>query len=168
MKKKQIKRHVSIVFYLFLTIGVCAQEKFTGIDEIIDTMYSVISGPAGERDWDLFRSLFHDQAIMGSVNPTPNGKTVFNHFEPEGYIKMNSPFFTKNGFFEDELKRDLKKFGNIAQVFTSYQFRIEEDGPIAQRGVNCVQLVKENGRWYITQLIWQPETADNKLNLDQG
>jgi hypothetical protein len=131
---------------------------FSKIDNVINTLYSVISGPAGERDWDLFRSLFHEKAIMGNTGFNREGKRAFGHFTPDGYVERNAPFFKTRGFFEEELERITNEYGGIAQVFTSYQFRFEKKGDIIQRGINSVQLIFENERWYITQLFWEAES----------
>lgn len=38
------------------------------IDGIIKALYDVISGPAGPRDWNRFRSLYHPEAYMAAFN----------------------------------------------------------------------------------------------------
>ena len=135
-------------------------EDQKAINSLITSLYDVISGPAGERDWDRFRSLFHEQAIMGTVGKAKDGISYLNNFDPEGYIEKNGPFFEKNGFFEEEIGRTTNIFGGLAQVFTAYHFRLAEDGPIVRRGINSIQLVKHDDRWVITQLIWQEETEE--------
>ena len=39
-----------------------APNDVKSIDAIVAAVYDVISGPAGERDWDRLRSLFHSEA----------------------------------------------------------------------------------------------------------
>src|SRR5690349_17676023 len=52
------------------------------IDAIMAALYGVISGPAGERDWNRFRSLFLPEARMGAVRKTPEGKFAAASFTP--------------------------------------------------------------------------------------
>ncbi len=157
-------KHFLILLLFCFAIDLQAQEKqaqFSEIDELIETVYSVISGPKGERDWSLFQSLFHEKAIMG-MTLEQKGEAFFKAISPEEYIKMNSPMFKDRAFYEVEIDRKVNKYGGVAQVFSSYQFGFEKDKFI-QKGINSFQLVFADGRWYITQLIWQPETPELPL-----
>ena len=49
-------------------------------------------------------------------------------------------------------------FGGVAQVFTAYGYRFSEDGPIEKKGINCINLAFEQGRWWITNIIWEAES----------
>jgi hypothetical protein len=133
------------------------------IDAIIKATYSTLSGPAGQRDWNRFYSLFLPEAEMGATVRTADGKKTFKSFTPEEYKKMNSGFLMQSGFYEEELKRNMQQYGNVATVQSSYQFRFAPDGKVQQRGVNYFTLVQSNGRWWIANLAWQDE--DKNLPL---
>jgi predicted metalloprotease with PDZ domain len=133
------------------------------IDAIIKATYAVISGPAGPRDWNRFRSLFLPEAELGALVTTPDGKKIFQSFTPEHYQKTNGPFFTQSPFYEEELKRNVQQFGNVASVQSSYQFRFAPGGKVEQRGVNYFTLVKSDGRWWIANLTWQDEEKNLPL-----
>jgi predicted metalloprotease with PDZ domain len=135
------------------------------IDGIVKAMYDVISGPAGQRNWTRFRSLFYPGATMGAVVKTPQGK-MYKKFTPEEYVKMNDPHFRQVAFYEKEIGRKVNTFGNIAQVFTSYEYTLETPQPIKQRGINSVELIRENNRWYILTLSWDEESADNPITSE--
>lgn len=136
------------------------------IDAIVTATYNVISGPAGPRNWNRFYSLFLPDAQMGAIGMTPAGQAIFHSITPQSYQKSNAPFFLKNGFYEEELKRNVMQFGNIATVQSSYQFRFTPDGKIEQRGVNYFTLVKSNDRWWISNLVWQDEEKDLPLPVE--
>jgi predicted metalloprotease with PDZ domain len=133
------------------------------IDGIVKALYEVISGPAGPRDWNRFKSLFYADAYMGAMSPTPSGELKLQKFTPEEYIKMNGPLFDQFAFNETELGRQENVFGNIAQVFTAYSFTVDMPTPMKERGVNSIQLIQENGRWYIMSIIWNDETKENPI-----
>jgi hypothetical protein len=159
-------KNIIIILLLFSGNLAEAQKKsndFSTIDNVIHVLYDVISGPAGDRDWDLFKALFHEKAIMGATGKNKDGVKVLNYFTPSEYVERNGPAFKARGFFEEELERITNQFGGVAQVFTSYQYRFEKGGEIMKRGINCVQLAFEKDRWYITQIIWEAETPENKL-----
>jgi hypothetical protein len=133
------------------------------IDGIVKALYEVISGPAGKRDWNRFRSLYYKDAYMAAMAPTPTGEKKLMKFSPEEYIKMNAPMFEKFAFYEKELGRQVNQFGSIAQVFTSYTFTVETPSPMNERGINSIQLVNEGGRWWIMSIMWDDETKENQI-----
>jgi predicted metalloprotease with PDZ domain len=126
------------------------------IDGIITALYDVISGPAGTRNWERFRSLFTPGAFMGATVPAGGGATKFITFTPEEYVSKNGTTFQQESFMEKELGRTINQFGSVAQVFTSYEFDLG-NGKVKQRGINSVQLVREQGRWWIASIVWQEE-----------
>ena len=132
-------------------------EDVESVDAIIGALYDVISGPAGERDWDRFASLFKPRALMTAFSPNQEGEQTYRVMTPADYRELNGPFFMQNGFWEEEIGREVFQFGEIATVITAYQFRLEEEGEPAQRGVNSVQLVKDGGRWWVTNITWTTE-----------
>jgi hypothetical protein len=76
---------------------------------------------------------------------------------------MNDPHFKQIGFYEKELGRKVNAFGDIAQVFSAYEYTLETPQPVKQRGINSIGLIRENNRWYITSLTWDEENDQNKI-----
>ena len=137
---------------------------FGTIDGIMESLYAVISGPAGDRDWDKFHSLFHETASMGAMREMPDGSLQFAHLTPEKYIASNGDFFKQNGFWEEELGRQEHIYGELAHIFSGYQFRIgSEDAEISTRGINSIQMIYEDGRWWILSIFWNAERSDLPL-----
>lgn len=131
---------------------------YTSVDEVIDSLYSLLSGPAGKRDWTAFRLLFHPAATMGSVTSNPNTNlSKYYSFTPEQYISNNDAFLQKSDFYEEEIDRKAMLLDGVAQVASKYQYKLSKEGEIKEKGTNCFQLTKENGRWWITNLIWQAD-----------
>jgi predicted metalloprotease with PDZ domain len=131
----------------------------TTIDGIIKAVYEIISGPPGPRDWNRFQSLFHKEAYMAAIN----GKGEVRKFTPSQYIQGNAPFFLKYSFTEKELGRTVNEFGNIAQVFTAYEYNAGLTPPETKRGINSIELVKEKGRWYVMSISWDEEKEGMKI-----
>ena len=46
---------------------------------------------------------------------------------------------------------------------SAYHFKLEPNGAPAERGVNAIQLVYDQGRWWIASLIWNTESDKNKI-----
>ncbi|HEX8785888.1 MAG TPA: hypothetical protein VF793_06880 [Telluria sp.] len=131
------------------------------IDGIVAALYDVISGPAGKpRDWDRMRSLFAPEARLMIVGPRPDGSFGLRTLTVEDYITRNSKAFATMGFFERELARSSETFGQIAQVFSTYESRhtIDDAKPF-QRGINSLQLYNDGKRWWVVNLVWRAEDA---------
>jgi hypothetical protein len=136
------------------------------LDAIMKAVYDVISGDAGKpRDWDRFRTLFHKDARMipSGKNPTTNVVGA-RALSPEDYIKRVEPVFAKEGFYEREKARRVDIYGNIAQVFSTYEsFHNLTDKKPFMRGINSFQLLNDGKRWWVITIFWQGETADNPI-----
>jgi hypothetical protein len=130
-------------------------------DAILAATYDVISGPAGKRDWDRFRSLFLPGARLGAVVKGKDGSLSAKTFTPEEYITFGDVYFMKNGFFEREASRHADRYANIMQIFSTYESRhdIKDPAPFA-RGINSFQLFFDGKRWWVVDIFWQEETPD--------
>jgi hypothetical protein len=152
------------------TVGVCANPNdVTSIDAIITAAYDVISGPAGQkRDLARERSLFLPGARLIPTAPKP-GTTGKSEIAPqfldmEGYISRVEPYFEQNGFYEKEVARRTEQFGQIAQVWSTYESRHSENDPEPfMRGINSIQLFNDGTRWWIITIYWQHESPDDPL-----
>jgi hypothetical protein len=135
------------------------------MDAIIAAVYDVISGPAGKkRDWDRMRSLFIPGARLIPTGPRQSGGFGSRVLTLEDYITRSSELLEKEGFFEKEISRETDSFGQIAQVFSTYESRhkIDDAKPFA-RGINSIQLMNDGQRWWIVTIFWQGESEKAPL-----
>jgi hypothetical protein len=49
------------------------------VDHLVASLYDVISGPAGNRDWQRFRSLFVPDGRIGSIHPSLPRRKAHRH-----------------------------------------------------------------------------------------
>jgi len=143
-------------------------EDVESIDAILNAVYDVISGPAGEaRDWDRMRSLFLPEARLIPSGQAQDGSTRYRVWSIEEYISTAGGQLESNGFFEREAYRIEERFGNIAHVFSTYEsFRTEDEmeaGAHFVRGINSFQLLFDGDRWWVLQVYWQAETPDQPI-----
>lgn len=128
------------------------------VDSIVAALYDTISGPAGKvRDWDRLRHLFRPDGRMVVHNVNKDGVLHTRVLGIEDYIARTTPVFAKDGFFESEIARTTEQFGQIAHVFTTYEARHAPGEQPFVRGINSIQLVNDGQRWWVAQLLWQPE-----------
>lgn len=139
--------------------------EVSSIDAIIKTLYEVISGPAGQRrNWNKFRSLFRPEARLNAVGKDLNGKAKLTTMTQEDYIRNVGPMFDEKGFFEKEIGRSQEKYGNMVHVFSAYETRFTAaNGKVEARGINSIQLVQKDGRFWILNIMWNPESSDNPI-----
>ena len=143
-------------------------EDFSSIDAIINTAYAVISGPAGKpRDWECERALFLPGArlIPTATRPGDNESHLMPQLlDVEAYISRVEAFFRDKGFYETEVARRTEQFGQIAQVWSTYESRYNETDPEPfMRGINSIQLFNDGKRWWIVSIYWQHESAQHSL-----
>ena len=134
------------------------------LDAILHAVYDVISGPAGERDWNRFRSLFVPEARLTSAQKNKDGSLFLA--DVEGYVKGAGGYFQTHGFYEQAIVNRVQKFGNIAQVFSSYESRNAPNEKPFARGVNSIQAFTDGSRWWVISILWDEETPTNPLPPD--
>jgi hypothetical protein len=135
-------------------------------DAILAATYDVISGPAGQqRDWDRFRSLFVPGArLIPVVTKKTGGGLETRMITPDEYAKFADTYFQKNGFAEREIARTAERYGNIMQIFSTYESRHDaKDAQPFARGINSFQLFYDGTRWWVVTIYWLEETPDNPL-----
>jgi hypothetical protein len=143
------------------------------LDAIVSALYASVSFPSGSSpDWARFRSLFQPSALMIRVDPRVTALPPSERSDApaliatpvDAYIARTQALIdagTLRGFEERELVRRTEVFGDVAQVFSSYE-RSVEGSPLV-RGVNSMSLVKDGLRWWIAAVAWTDETPDNPL-----
>jgi hypothetical protein len=134
------------------------------IDSILKAVYDVISGPAGDRDWNRFRSLFVPEARLTSATRKEGGPVRL--LDVEGYARGAGSYFKTHAFYESAVVNRVERFGNIAQVFSSYASRNAPNEKPFARGVNSIQLFNDGARWWVISILWDEETPANPLPGD--
>lgn len=133
---------------------------------VVTAMYEVISGPATlERDWDRYRTLFLPGARLAFVLTNPSGQARLFDVTVDEFIRLASPGYrTRGGFWEREIGHRLHQYGSIAHVFSTYETRrTGPDGAVEQRGINGIQLLHHEGRWWVTSAVFDGETPSNPI-----
>lgn len=142
-------------------------EDVASIDSIMKAFYEVVSGPAGEpRQWSRDRSLYIPGVRFVSMNVNDKGEPVARVMDHQQFVDASDHQVVSTGFYEWEIHRETKRFGNIAHVFSTYESRITKDGPVIARGVNSVELYWDGKRWWIAGAIWDEERKGNPLTKD--
>jgi len=133
------------------------------LDGMIKAYYDVVSGPKGQpRDWARDRTLYIKDLRFVQVGVGQDGKIAPNISDHQTYVDR-ADGLTKTGFFEKEIHRVTERFGPIAHVWSSYESRRTEDGPVIMRGINSIELFWDGERWWIANAIWTDETPETPI-----
>jgi hypothetical protein len=138
-------------------------EDVTSMDAILHATYDVISGPAGGRDWNRFRSLFLPQARFTEVSTGPDGAKMVLTWNVDEFIRDAGEVFSKDPFYEKAIVNRPQSFGNITQVFSSYESRRSPAAKPFERGINSIQLLNDGKRWWVVSILWDTERPGNPL-----
>jgi hypothetical protein len=128
------------------------------ISAVVDAMYAMVSGPAGSRDWSPQAAVFHPDARQMRTGIDAEGKPWIKIMSLEDYVADTKAFFAANDFFEIEVARRVHAFGNIAHVWSIYEARrAADDATPERRGINSIQLYRDDEGWRIVSMIWDNE-----------
>ena len=135
------------------------------MDAIMHAYYDVISGPAGNRDWNRFYSLFAPGGRLiqtSRVAPDSTPRTVV--MTPQEFAQKLSGRFAKEGFYEKEISHTVDMFGAITQRFSTYAvLQAADDAKPRARGIYSAQLFNDGKRWYIVTMYWDNEHPGTEI-----
>ena len=128
------------------------------LDDVISKMYASMSFErGGQPDWQAQSDVFAPHARLVRVNDDG----VFE-FDPAGFRENLQEMISSGGlesFFEREIHRDAKVYGDIAHVLSEYEIRTARDGEIVSRAIKSIQLFEKDGRWWISAMIWRRQKS---------
>ena len=131
-------------------------------EAIIQALSDTISGDATKaRDWKRFDSLFAPGAgRMVIVRHSKTGPADFTVLSTEDY-KARAGSQT---FYEKPIAYQKRSFGHLTHVYESYAiFHALTDTTPQARGVNSWELLNDGTRYWILQVYWDTERADNPI-----
>lgn len=133
--------------------GMASQEQ-QELNELMRAFYRVISfTEGGAPDWERMSGLFSKHARITRVTPEATDHMDLTGFRNMAEELMEVGAFTS--FHESELARRTDRFGDVVHIASAYETRVS---PTAvdhlERGINSLQLIREDGRWKIVSLCW--------------
>ena len=132
------------------------------LDSVIAEMYDIVSFEPGTRpDWRREDEIFAPGARVVRVNDSG----VFE-FDMASFCKNFDAMIDSGelpSFWEAEIWRETRQFGEVAHVLSAYETRHTRDGAPVNRGVNSLQLFERDGRWWISAMIWRRDGKNVRI-----
>jgi hypothetical protein len=136
-------------------------------EAIVEAVYETVNRRPGENfDWDRLRTLFVPNATMiPSMEQTGGELRVLSVQEFIDWIDQNTVVGGPDdaGFAEEQIASRVERFGDVAQVFSTYHKRYWNETEILGRGINSIQLVRTDRRWWIVSMAWDEEVGAGPL-----
>lgn len=141
-------------------------------EAIVTAAYEAIQrAPGVAYDWDRFRSLFLPGALL--IPNTEQTGGAFRPLSPEAFAARVDSFTVvggerDRGFAEEEVHHVVHRYGDVAQVFSTYAKRFWDEDVVRGRGINSFNLVHHDGRWWIVSIAWDEETGAGPVPAAYG
>jgi hypothetical protein len=142
----------------------------SSVDTIVAAMYQSVShGSEEEPNWKRMHDIFLPTGVLiPPKRPDADAHAVLDVDAFQDRVRKGMAAAKERGdstaFFESEVARKTDCFGNVCQLFSTYEGRHApgDEKPFV-RGINAIQLVKDGKRWWITSIAWDTERPDNKI-----
>ena len=139
------------------------------IEGVMTELYAAVTrAPGRPFEWNRLRAVMLPGAIMLPQPRQRQGRSeIMNVDQFIDWIDAGwKPIIgTANdrGFYERQTNLVVDQYGDIAQAFTTYEKGPFEPRGVQGRGINTVQLVRRDGRWYILSITWDEENTAGPL-----
>ena len=133
------------------------------LEHILAAVYDSISGPAGPRDWNRFRSLFYSGARLIPTRSDQSGNLTARMLTVEDYVGAAQAYFDKEGFYEAPVANRVEQWDHIAHVWSTYESRHAKGEKPFARGINSFQFFYDGSRWWVVTIYWEGEEAGHPL-----
>ncbi len=137
--------------------------ELTTAEGVVRELYRLVCVDVGqESDWEAVRNLYLPQAVI----VLRVSKEASQVFDVQGWIDDFKAWDEKarvkeRGFSEKIVTMKPRVFRDIANVFVLYEARIHDSDKPPTRGIDSIELVKKDGRWWIAAITNDIVNAEN-------
>jgi hypothetical protein len=134
-------------------------------ESVVRELYRLVTVEKGQvTDWEQVRNLFLPQAVI-ALRVSKDASQVF---DLQGWIDDFVAWDEKarvkeRGFYEKIVVLKPRVFRDIANVFVLYEAAIVDSDHPPTKGVDSIELIRKDGRWWITSITNDLPNADNPI-----
>ena len=127
-------------------------------------------------NWNIQTSMSLYQKLSDHSNLFHNPLKMINEIKQFQYLKYKipdtsdefiqyaKPFIDGTGFYEYEIARKVEEFGHVVHVWSTFESKYsKEDEKPYTRGINSIQLLNDQKRWWVMNIYWNKETEEFPL-----
>jgi hypothetical protein len=132
---------------------------------VVRELYRLICVEPGQTtDWEEVRPLFLPEAVI----VLRVSKDAMSTFSVQGWIDDFVAFnerarVIERGFTEKIVRLDAIVFRDIANVFVLYEAAITDSPRPPTRGVDSIDLIRKDGRWWIASIVNDLPTPEHPV-----
>ena len=132
---------------------------------VVLELYDMCTFDAGTLpDWDAMRALFLPQATV-VLRTTRAANTIFS---VDGFVEDWHRFIARDnveerGFSEEIVRMSTTVLGDIAHIMVLYEASFPDWDRPPQQGVDFIQLIKNDGRWWIVSIANEIPTPNRPV-----
>lgn len=137
---------------------------------LIEALYRMVSiDPGPEPDWNMFRDVFLDEALLVF---SPRGSQPMRPMSVDGFIQDWRDFWRDaeletRGFYETIAAMKVTRFGSLAHAFVVFEPRFGEGGPDTRlRGLDSIELAHDGTRWWVAAITTDFEGPNQTIPDD--
>jgi len=144
---------------------VAAVDELQSAEGVVRELYRLVCMPVGGKtDWEQVRNLFIPEAVI----VLRVSREASSTFTVQGWIDDFVAFNTKarsseRGFEEKIVRMSPMVFRDIAHVLVLYEARMLDWSKPAQPGVDSIELVRRDGRWWIAAITNDIPNEENPV-----
>lgn len=130
--------------------------NMTTIQESVTMLYASISfNKDAHPNVDILKELFIEEGKL--IN---NSKSQPMTYSVDAFIEAYSVQLRAGTIWqlrEVEIHALTEEFGSIAHRFSTYALFVNNQEEPLSKGINSIQLIKENDRWKVSCLVWDEQ-----------
>lgn len=134
---------------------------------MVRALYETVTRRPGQPfDWVRGRSLYAPTArLIPNLEQTGGEARVLTVNDFIAWVDQNTTVGGPDdkGFEERQVAVVVGEFGDIAHAFSTYEKGYYGLPTVLGRGINTVQMIRRDGRWWITQIAWDEESAEKRI-----
>jgi len=136
------------------------------VDTLMRDFYAVISFEEGSApDWQRMVGLFSPHARITRVTPE-----AVDYLDLAGFRSLAEELIEVGAFtslYEHEIARRTDRYGQVMHIASAYETKIAASADdYIERGVNSLQLVRDDRRWQILSLCWDDHAPFHTSGLE--
>ncbi|WP_442265174.1 nuclear transport factor 2 family protein [Tenacibaculum sp. ZS6-P6] len=153
-----------LVFLSFTSFTVFAQDSSENqnIKQVIQLFFDGLH----KGDSSLVNKTLHKEVKIQTTFTNKKGKKVLVAESREKLLKAIASKKKEDSYFEKLLSYTIKVDGNLASVWTPYEFYL--NSKFSHCGANSFQLFNNNGSWEIIYLVDMRRRQNCKINLEKN